>query len=351
MTDQRWTYARSGVDVAAGDRAVELMKAHVVRTHRAGVLGAIGGFGGLFAPDLAGCREPVLVSGTDGVGTKLKLAFAMDKHDTVGQDVVAMCVNDILTLGAEPLFFLDYIATGRLEPEKVADIVKGVSDGCVLASCALIGGETAEMPGFYPDGEYDLAGFAVGLVDKARIIDGSTVAPGDAIIGLASSGPHSNGFSLYRRLLLEEKGYGLDQILPELDRSLGETLLEPTRIYVKPILSLLKKVLVKGMAHITGGGITGNLPRVLPEGTAARLTIGRWPIPPLFHLVEREGEIGWEEMLATFNCGLGYLVIVPGAAAALALAALEEAGQEAWLVGEVIPGDGAVHYAWPGGSE
>lgn len=337
-----FTYRDAGVDIAAGDRAVELIKPHAKRTFREGVIGDIGLFGGLFGLDTKKYRDPVLVAGTDGVGTKLMIAFQADRHDTIGQDCVAMCVNDILVQGAEPLFFLDYVACGRLAPEKIATIVGGVADGCRLAGCALIGGETAEMPGMYDPDEYDLAGFAVGVVERGRIIDGSAVRPGDALIGLASSGLHSNGYSLVRKVLLETAGYQLDDDLPALGRRLVDELLTPTRIYRDAVLAVMDACDVHGMAHITGGGITGNLARILPAGAAARLERWRWRLPPIFELIQREGGIDWAEMYSTFNCGLGLIIAVPRDQTEPALAALAKAGEQAWLVGEVTAGDGRV---------
>jgi len=332
-------YKKAGVDIAAGNEAVERMKKHVARTMRPEVLTGLGGFGGLFGLNLEKYKEPVLVSGTDGVGTKLKLAFMMDKHDTIGIDAVAMCVNDVVVSGAEPLFFLDYLATGKLVPEKIEAIVKGVAEGCVRAGCALIGGETAEMPGMYGDGEYDIAGFTVGIVDKPKIIDGSDIRPGDAIIGLASSGVHSNGYSLVRRLLLEEKGYKLGDVLPELGgRTLGEVLLEPTRIYVKPVLALLEKVRIKGMAHITGGGFIENIPRVLPDHVNADILPDSWPVPPIFTLMQREGGISDRDMFTTFNMGIGMVLFVPAEQADAAVAMAEELGEKAYRIGTVTEG-------------
>lgn len=332
-------YKQAGVDIAAGNEAVERMKKHVQRTMRPEVLTGLGGFGGLFGLNKDKYKEPVLVSGTDGVGTKLKLAFMMDKHDTIGIDAVAMCVNDVVVSGAEPLFFLDYLATGKLVPEKIEAIVKGVAEGCVQAGCALIGGETAEMPGMYQDGEYDIAGFTVGIVDKSKIIDGSTIVPGDAIIGLASSGVHSNGYSLVRRLLLEQKGYKLNDALPELGgRTLGEVLLEPTRIYVKPILAMMEKVRIKGMAHITGGGFIENIPRVLPEHVNADITRGSWPVHPIFALMQRDGNISDRDMFTTFNMGIGMVLIVPADQADAALALAGELGEAAYRIGTVTEG-------------
>ncbi|MGE5561240.1 MAG: phosphoribosylformylglycinamidine cyclo-ligase [Chloroflexota bacterium] len=337
-----FTYRDAGVDVEAGDRAVELIKAHAKRTHRDGVIGEIGMFGGLFGLDTAKYRQPVLVSGTDGVGTKLMIAFLADRHETIGQDCVAMCVNDILVQGAEPLFFLDYVACGKLTPEKIATIVGGVADGCRLAGCALIGGETAEMPGMYEADEYDLAGFAVGVVERDRIIDGSAVRAGDALIGIASSGLHSNGYSLVRKVLLEAAGYRLDDDVPALGKRLGDELLTPTRIYRDAVMAVLDVCEVHGMAHITGGGITGNLSRILPEGTAATLERWRWRLPPIFELLQLEGSIDWAEMYGTFNCGLGLIMALPRHQADVALKALDRVGEQAWLVGEVVAGDGRV---------
>lgn len=281
-------YKNAGVDIAAGNEAVERMKKHVKRTFRPEVMTDLGGFGALFGLNKDKYEEPVLVSGTDGVGTKLKIAFAMDKHDTIGIDAVAMCVNDIVVQGAEPLFFLDYLACDKVVPEKIEAIVAGIAEGCSQSGCALIGGETAEMPGMYGEGEYDIAGFTVGVVDKRKIVNGSTIAPGDTVIGLASSGVHSNGFSLVRKLLLEEAGYSLQDTLPELGgQKLGEVLLTPTKLYVKPVLSLLERVDVKGMAHITGGGFIENIPRVLPEGVNVEIESGSWPILPIFELLQQ----------------------------------------------------------------
>jgi phosphoribosylformylglycinamidine cyclo-ligase len=330
----RLTYRDAGVDIDAGDALVERIKPFAKRTLRPEVMGGIGGFGALFRVP-RGYREPVLVSGTDGVGTKLKLAFRLNRHDTVGQDLVAMSVNDILVQGAEPLFFLDYFACGKLEVEVAADVVKGIARGCELAGCALIGGETAEMPGMYPEGEYDLAGFAVGVVERARIIDGSAIAAGDAVIGLASSGPHSNGYSLIRRIL-ERSGADL---AAEFDgRTLGEALLEPTRIYVRPLLALMQKLPVKGLAHITGGGLVENVPRVLPPGLAAELRRGAWPMPPVFRWLQQQGDVAEAEMHRVFNCGVGMVLIVAPGDAAAALGHLESAGERAWLIGAVRAG-------------
>lgn len=341
MRSESASYKAAGVDITAGYRAVELMKKHVQRTERPGVLGGLGGFGGLFLPDLAGMKEPVLVSGTDGVGTKLKIAFLLGKHDTVGIDCVAMCVNDIVCSGAEPLFFLDYIACGRNVPERIAEIVAGVAEGCVQAGAALIGGETAEMPGFYPEDEYDLAGFAVGLVDRERILDSSAMREGDALIALPSSGVHSNGFSLVRRVF-EVEGGALERYEPELGRTLGEALLEPTRIYVKPVLALLRSARVSAISHITGGGFYENVPRALAPGFTARIEKAKLKTPPLFSLIARAGEIPERDMYNTFNMGVGMLAAVAAEDADAAVRCLRENGVEAYVCGEVARGEGGV---------
>ena len=328
-------YAAAGVDITAGYKAVELMKSHIARTATAGVCSDIGGFGGLFVPDLAGMREPVLVSGTDGVGTKLKLAFLMDKHDTVGIDCVAMCVNDIICCGAKPLFFLDYIACGKNVPERIADIVKGVCDGCVQAGAALIGGETAEMPGFYPEDEYDLAGYATGIVDKSRIIDNKSMVPGDAVIALPSSGVHSNGFSLVRKVFDVEHA-DLTAPVAELGgRSLGETLLAPTKIYVKPVLALLQEVRIKGISHITGGGFYENIPRSIPAGLGAKIDRSAVQVLPIFNLIQKRGGISERDMFNTFNMGVGMSIVVAAADAEKALAVLHEQGEDAYRIGTI----------------
>ncbi|MBH5319005.1 phosphoribosylformylglycinamidine cyclo-ligase [Paenibacillus sp. GSMTC-2017] len=338
-------YKKAGVDIAAGNEAVERMKKHVKRTYRPEVMAELGGFGGLFGLNKDKYEEPVLVSGTDGVGTKLMLAFAMDKHDTIGIDAVAMCVNDIIVQGAEPLFFLDYLACGKVVPEKIESIVKGISEGCVQAGCALIGGETAEMPGMYSSDEYDIAGFTVGIVDKKKMIDGSTIAPGDVVLGFASSGIHSNGFSLVRRLLLEQAGYKLDQQFEELGGAkLGDVLLEPTRIYVKQALALIEKVTVKGMAHITGGGFIENIPRVLPEGVNVDIEYGSWPILPIFELMQRKGEITNRDMFTTFNMGIGLVIVVPADQAEEALRVSAELGEQAYRIGTVTEGSRIVTF-------
>jgi phosphoribosylformylglycinamidine cyclo-ligase len=334
-------YKASGVDVEAGYEAVRLMKNDVKRTFRPEVLTDIGGFGGLFALDKSKYEEPVLVSGTDGVGTKLKMAFLMDKHDTVGIDAVAMCVNDIICGGAEPLFFLDYIALGKNRPEKVAQIVKGVAEGCMMSGCSLIGGETAEMPGFYPENEYDIAGFAVGIVDRKKIIDGKTIQEGDALIGLASSGLHSNGYSLVRKLLnpTEEK---LREHVEKLGTTLGEELLKPTRIYVKTILQLKDKFPVKGLSNITGGGFIENIPRMIPEGLRVSIRLGTWPVPPIFKLLQRLGELSDASIYNTFNMGIGMVMAVNPGIAGDVVKYLESLGEKAYIIGEVIKGEAGV---------
>ena len=338
-------YKQAGVDIAAGNEAVERMKKHVKKTFRPEVLTGLGGFGGLFGLNKDKYEEPVLVSGTDGVGTKLKLAFAMDKHDTIGIDAVAMCVNDVIVTGAEPLFFLDYLACDKIIPEKIEAIVKGIADGCQQAGCALIGGETAEMPGMYSEGEYDIAGFTVGIVDRPKAIDGTTIAAGDAVIGLASSGVHSNGFSLVRKLLLEKKGYALTDKLPELEgKTLGEVLIEPTRIYVKQILNILESVKIKGMAHITGGGFIENIPRVLPEGVNVDITRGSWPVLPIFNLMQRDGAISDRDMYTTFNMGIGMVLVVPADQAEEALRIAKAQGEQAYRIGTVTAGNKVVTF-------
>ena len=333
------SYKASGVDITAGYEAVRLMKEHVSRTVVPGMLSDIGGFGGLFSPNISGMSEPVLVSGTDGVGTKLKIAFLMDKHDTVGIDCVAMCVNDIVCSGAAPLFFLDYIAVGKNIPQKVASIVKGVADGCVMSGCCLIGGETAEMPGFYDENEYDLAGFSVGLVDRKRIIDRKSIKAGDVIIGLPSSGVHSNGFSLVRKVFDIEHA-DLDTHIPDLGCSLGEALLTPTKIYVKPVLGLIKELDVKGIAHITGGGFYENIPRALPEGACAKISKSTLDILPIFHLIARTGKIPERDMFNTFNMGTGMCVVVSKDDADRAVSILRSLGENARVIGEICLGEG-----------
>lgn len=336
------SYAAAGVDITAGYRAVELMKSHIAKTVIPGVMGGVGGFGGLFELDLTGIGKPVLVSGTDGVGTKLKLAFLLDKHDTIGIDCVAMCVNDVICAGAKPLFFLDYIACGKNVPERIEQIVAGVCEGCVQAGAALIGGETAEMPGFYPADEYDLAGYVTGIVDKSRIIDNTKMAAGDVVIALPSSGVHSNGFSLVRKVFNLEK--------PDMKaltagnmllggRSLGEALLEPTKIYVKPVLALLDEVPVKGISHITGGGFYENIPRSIPAGLGAKIRKSAVRILPIFRMIQEVGAISERDMFNTFNMGVGMSIIVPPEDADRAVSILKAHGEDAYIIGEIIESD------------
>ena len=341
MKSQSESYRAAGVDITAGYQAVELMKQHVARTKTAGVCSAVGGFGGLFQPDLTGISKPILVSGTDGVGTKLKLAFLLDKHDTVGIDCVAMCVNDVLCCGAKPLFFLDYIAVGKNVPQRVADIVSGVAEGCVQSGCALIGGETAEMPGFYDEDEYDLAGFCVGLADGDALIDGSTVCPGDVIIGLPSSGIHSNGYSLVRKVF-DVEHINLNQDNDILGTTLGEALLAPTKIYVSAILALKEQVKIKALSHITGGGFYENIPRSLPEGCCAKIQKSLLKIPPIFRLLQQQGDIPERDMFNTFNMGIGMTAVISKEEAALALQTLRAAGEEAYIIGEIAAGEKGV---------
>lgn len=338
-------YKNAGVDVEAGYKAVELMKQHVKRTNIPGVLSGIGGFGGLFEIG-AGYKNPVLVSGTDGVGTKLKLAFIMDKHDTVGQDCVAMCVNDIACGGAKPLFFLDYIAVGKNVPEKVADIVKGVADGCVAAGCALIGGETAEMPGFYAEDEYDLAGFSVGIVDKDKIIDGSRLESGNVIIGVKSSGVHSNGYSLVRKVFdindSDECSKRLNTYSDELGMSIGEALLTPTKIYVKPLLAAIEAADVRAVSHITGGGFYENIPRMLKDGTRAKINKNSVDVLPIFNMIQKFGDVSEHDMFNTYNMGIGLMLAVSRDSADAAIAAIEKCGESACVVGEITDGEKGV---------
>ncbi|MFE4713197.1 phosphoribosylformylglycinamidine cyclo-ligase [Paenibacillus sp. NPDC056722] len=337
-------YKNAGVDIAAGNEAVERMKKHVKRTFRPEVMTELGGFGALFGLNKDKYEEPVLVSGTDGVGTKLKIAFAADRHDTIGIDAVAMCVNDIVVQGAEPLFFLDYLACDKVVPEKIEAIVAGIAEGCHQAGCALIGGETAEMPGMYSEGEYDIAGFTVGIADKAKLVTGATIAPGDTVIGLASSGVHSNGFSLVRKLLLEEDGYALDETVDELGAPLVDVLLAPTKIYVKPLLSLLEQLPVKGMAHITGGGFIENIPRVLPDGVNVEINYGSWPILPIFNLLQSKGNVTNRDMFTTFNMGVGLVLVVDAANGEQALELLKASGEEAYIIGTVTEGERIVTF-------
>lgn len=335
------SYKAAGVDVTAGYKSVELIKSHVQRTKINGVLSGIGGFGGLFQPDFAGMSEPVLVSGTDGVGTKLKLAFLLDKHDTIGIDAVAMCVNDVICCGAKPLFFLDYLAVGKNYPEKIEQIVSGIAEGCVQSNCALIGGETAEMPGFYPVDEYDVAGFCVGMADKPKMIDGSKLKSGDVLIGISSSGVHSNGFSLVRKV------FGIDEnsihnTYPELDKPLGETLLTPTKIYVKPILALHEAVEIKAISHITGGGFYENIPRMLPKGMSAKINKNNIPKVPIFDVIQKVGNIPEQDMYNTFNMGVGMVLAIDKANVETAIEILKENGETAFVLGQTAESNDGV---------
>lgn len=342
MTDnkgQQLTYRDAGVDIDAGNYSVKLIKDSVRATYRPEVLGDLGGFGGLFALNSGKYKEPVLVSGTDGVGTKLRLAFMLDKHDTIGQDAVAMCVNDILVQGAEPLYFLDYLAVGKLEPEKVAAIVKGVAAACKESGCALIGGETAEMAGFYPEGEYDIAGFAVGVVDKANIITGETIVPGDVLLGLPSSGIHSNGYSLVRKICFDVKGFKGDEWLDPLGQTIGEVLLTPTRLYPKICLPLLERFRIKGMVHITGGGFYDNIPRILPVGCGAEIDSESWRRPVIFDLLKEWGNVAWPEMYRTFNMGIGMVVVTAADEAEKIKKHLQAAGELCYEIGRVTVGN------------
>lgn len=335
-----YTYRDAGVDIQAGNEVVERIKPAVARTLRPEVLGGLGGFGGLFKLDLAKYPNPVLVSGTDGVGTKLRLAFQMNRHDSIGQDAVAMCVNDILVQGAEPLYFLDYLAVGKVDPERLAEVVGGVAKGCEMAGCALIGGETAEMPGFYAEDEYDIAGFSVGVVNEDQLIDGSDIQAGDILVGLPSSGLHSNGFSLARKIF--EK-HSLDKVFPELGETLGEALLRPTRIYVRPILKLLSESKILGMAHITGGGLTENLPRILPPGLGIELDSAAWERPPIFTLMQKLGDVAWPEMYRTFNMGIGYVLIVRAEDEQFISQKLAEMQEKSFVIGRVVKGEGVAY--------
>ena len=336
------SYAAAGVDITAGYRAVELMKSHIARTMTEGVCSDVGGFGGLFELDVTGMEKPVLVSGTDGVGTKLKLAFLMDKHDTVGIDCVAMCVNDIICCGAKPLFFLDYIACGKNEPERIAQIVSGVAEGCVQSGAALIGGETAEMPGFYPVDEYDLAGFSVGVVDKCKVLDNSAMRPGDAVIALPSSGVHSNGFSLVRKVFDVENSDIKSPVAELGGKSIGETLLTPTKIYVKPMLALFEAVKVKGVSHITGGGFYENIPRSIPQGLGARIEKSAVRVLPIFDLIAKTGNIPERDMFNTFNMGVGMSVVVAAEDADKALQVLRANGEDAYIIGSIVESEDKV---------
>jgi len=333
---KKLSYADAGVDIDKADNLVETIKNIAKKTRRMGVMGEIGGFGGLFSLNTTHMDSPVLVSSTDGVGTKLKIAFLMDRHDTVGIDLVAMCVNDIAVQGARPLFFLDYLATGKLKSGTVTDIIKGVGEGCIQADCALIGGETAEMPGFYRDNEYDLAGFAVGVVDNSKIVDGSEIRPGNPIIGIASSGLHSNGYSLVRKICFEVLGLTVESHVPELGKTLGEELITPTRIYSETIQHLVRDLPIQGLAHITGGGIMDNIIRVIPQACGIAIRKGSWDIPPIFPFLKAAGNVDEKEMMRTFNNGIGLVVVVPEESAQEVLNRLTGSGEKAWIIGEVI---------------
>ncbi|WP_019155520.1 phosphoribosylformylglycinamidine cyclo-ligase [Robertmurraya massiliosenegalensis] len=335
-------YRQAGVDIEAGYEAVTRMKKHVNRTIRPGVMGGLGGFGGMFDLSSLNLKEPVLVSGTDGVGTKLMLAFLMDKHDTIGIDAVAMCVNDIVVQGAEPLYFLDYIACGKAAPEKIEAIVKGIADGCEQAGCALVGGETAEMPGMYSEDEYDLAGFSVGACEKKDIITGKNIKPGDVLIGLASNGIHSNGYSLVRKIFFEQAGMSLEDEVEELGCKLGEELLRPTRIYVKPLLEAIRKFEIKGISHITGGGFVENIPRMLPDGFGAELSESTWTVPPIFSLMEKSGKLKRQEMYNIFNMGTGMVLVVNEADAKAVIELFTELGEKAYVMGIVTEQEGVL---------
>jgi len=330
------SYKEAGVDISLANQIVEKIKPLISKTSIPGVLGGIGGFGGLFSLAEQKYKEPVLVSGTDGVGTKLKVAFALNKHDTIGIDLVAMSVNDIITCGAKPLFFLDYISIGKLSEKIVVELIKGITEGCKMADCALLGGETAEMPGFYAKDEYDLAGFAGGIVEKSQIIDGREIKEGDSVIGIASNGVHSNGFSLVRKVLLEDKKYKIDDTIPSFKKSLGEELLRPTRIYVSPVLHLLEKYKILGIAHITGGGLLENIPRILPDGVSVQINQKSWPKPSIFSFIQKEGKISDQEMYRTFNMGIGMVLIVSQNDASKVMDELKMARYDSYLIGKAI---------------
>ncbi|MEK6581321.1 MAG: phosphoribosylformylglycinamidine cyclo-ligase [Nitrospirota bacterium] len=339
------TYKKAGVDIDEGDRFIRLISPLARKTFRPEVMTGIGSFNALFKLDVKRYKKPVLVSGTDGVGTKLKIAFLTDRHNTVGIDLVAMCVNDILTSGSEPLFFLDYFASGKLKPEKAAEVIKGIVEGCKQAGCSLIGGETAEMPGFYPKGEYDLSGFAVGVVDKDKIIDGSKIRKGDAIIGLASNGLHSNGYSLVRKLFFDIKKMKTSARIAEFGTSLGEELLKPTKIYVKAFNAIRDKVRIKGMAHITGGGIPGNLPRIFPKVISAVIDEGSWPVPPVFQVIRKMGKVPVADMRMTFNMGIGYIIVIPKTEADKSISILRKTGYDSFVIGTIEKGGQETRYA------
>jgi phosphoribosylformylglycinamidine cyclo-ligase len=334
------TYKEAGVDIDAADRLVDSIRIMARSTFRKEVKTDIGGFGGVVGIDLDRYPEPLLVASTDGVGTKLRIAFETDRHETIGIDLVAMCVNDVIVQGAEPLFFLDYFATGKLDPERAGKVLQGIAEGCRIANCSLIGGETAEMPSFYPEGEYELAGFCVGVVNRDRLIDGRSVRPGDALLGIASSGLHSNGYSLVRRVFSKELGYSLHGRVDGLSATLGEELLRPTRIYVKPVLELLSRLPVKGLAHITGGGLVENIPRILPTGCRVRLDLDSWPVPEIFRVIEKTARVELPEMLRTFNCGIGMVVVTEAEDADRAAQCLKSMGESVFRIGGVLPDEG-----------
>jgi phosphoribosylformylglycinamidine cyclo-ligase len=336
LGETKITYKDAGVDIDAGNTFVKMIKPLVKATSRPEVLADIGGFGGLFSLNMGKYKHPVLVSGTDGVGTKLKLAFMANRHDTIGIDLVAMCVNDIIVQGAEPLFFLDYLATAKLDPEKATSIIKGVSDGCIQAGCALIGGETAEMPGFYTGEEYDMAGFAVGVVEREKIIDGSSITVGNHLIGLSSSGLHSNGFSLARKVILDHMGLGINDEIPGLGKTVADELLTPTRIYVRSVMNLLRDFNISGLAHITGGGLLENIPRVLPNGCKAVVRKDSWQVPEIFQLIQKGGNVDETEMFRTFNCGIGMVLVVPEREAEDVMIRLKGLNEMAFHIGEVV---------------
>ena len=337
-------YEQAGVNIEAGYEAVQRMKTHVERTARKGILGTFGGFGGMFDLSELNLKEPVLISGTDGVGTKLKLAFMTDKHDTIGVDCVAMCVNDIVAQGAEPLYFLDYVAVGKAEPAKIEQIVKGVADGCVQSGAALIGGETAEMPGLYDEQEYDLAGFAVGAAEKANIVTGERIVEGDVLVGLASSGVHSNGYSLVRKIVFEDAGLTPDTVVAGFEDlgSIGEALLTPTKIYAKPVLEMLKQSDIHGMAHVTGGGFYENLPRMMPEGLATEVDLGSWPVLPIFEFLKLQGNLQHRDLFNVFNMGIGFVLAVPASEAERIITIAEQFGEKAYTIGRVVKGEGVI---------
>lgn len=335
-------YEQAGVNIEAGYEAVQRMKSHVERTARKGIMGTFGGFGGMFDLSELNLKEPVLISGTDGVGTKLKLAFMVDKHDTIGIDCVAMCVNDIVAQGAEPLYFLDYVAVGKAVPEKIEQIVKGVADGCVQSRAALIGGETAEMPGLYEEDEYDLAGFAVGAAEKANIVTGEKIQEGDVLVGIASSGVHSNGYSLVRKIMFADAGFTPDTVVAGYEQlgPIGEALLTPTKLYAKPVLDVLKEVDVHGMAHITGGGFYENLPRMMPAGLATEVDLGTWPVLPIFDLLAEQGKLQQKDLYNVFNMGIGFVLAVPAAQAEKVIELVEKHDEKAYTIGRVVAGEG-----------